>query len=202
MRKGRDYKSIYPAHNPYHLARKAGAQGDKLCDLTVKVDNHPTLAVDFCIGRTCKTNSKAARTKPGVLAKHLEDTKWRNLRNRYVVKEMHKDVVHMTGWLSTGGITAATANLIDRYAFKWVAANRRAETYVGEPTDERETYVGEPKDERVALAPLAAKYKAMTARVVRSGACSQRMMYRERLLELAEAHGAAPIQELVRFRVA
>ena len=103
-----------------------------------------------------------------------------------------KHTIFMCAWETTGGHTARTdrEDCINHHLFLQRAAKLQNKHLAPNPS--------EPQSQ---TSHLAAKFKANTARVVRSGACSMRRTYREKLLEKAGATNAASMQKLVRLSI-
>jgi hypothetical protein len=146
------------------------------------------MTIDFAIATVKVTNDANAQTTPGTLGKTLEDDKWRELSALYNVEAKLKSAIFMCAWETTGGHTKRTEDCIDHYLFKRRADKLQNKHLVSNPPESQ-------------LSHLAAKFKADTARVVRSGACSMRRTYREKFLDVTGATNAAPMQKLVKLRI-
>ena len=105
-------------------------------------------------------------------------------------KVQEKHTIFMCAWETTGGHTARTdrEDCINHHLFLQRAAKLQNKHLAPNPSESQTSH-------------LAAKFKANTARVVRSGACSMRRTYREKLLEKAGATNAASMQKLVRLSI-
>jgi len=188
VQKGPEYDNVFGASSELHLPRKQTTGTHKHADLKISVDDRQPLTIDFCIAAVKPTNAASALTTPGALGKPLEDAKWADLNALYKVQEKHKSAIFMCAWETTGGHTARTEDCIDHHLFLQRAAKLQNKHLAPNPSESQTSH-------------LAAKFKANTARVVRSGACSMRRTYREKLLEKAGATNAASMQKLVRLSI-
>jgi len=77
-------------------------------DLVISSDGHPSISIDFAISvQPCGPRRRRPPPKrhPGEVGGYLECKKWKELGALYTVQPKHKDVIFMTAWETTGGMT-------------------------------------------------------------------------------------------------